>query len=210
MSGERVVRIGCSSAFWGDSAAGARQLVERSSEEAPLHYLVADYLAEVTMGLLARGKAADKSKKGKGGMGGGGFVSEFVKAVWKPLAKEITSKGIRVVTNAGGMNPRGLKEAIEQECKKQGITGCVVACVEGDDIHPRLSELRDGGKLKQFEVAGQEDAFPADRWFMSSNAYLGAEPVVAALSAGAHVRVVLGVFGMRSHCRAGGGDRTMR
>jgi hypothetical protein len=70
------VRVGCFSAFWGDTSLAARQLVE--SDAPRIDYLVGDYLAEITMVILARKQAADAA-------GGGGFVGEFVAAVWKPL-----------------------------------------------------------------------------------------------------------------------------
>jgi len=97
LSGEGVF-IGCSSAFWGDSSAGAWQLVNTASK---LDYLVADYLAEVTMGILASVKARGGGTT-RGGMGDGGYVAEFVDYVWKPLMKQILNRNITVITNAGG------------------------------------------------------------------------------------------------------------
>jgi hypothetical protein len=94
------VTIGCFSGFWGDSMWGAAQLAHGDIR---LDFLVGDYLAEVTMGILA--KAREKN---------GGFVQEFCDRVWAPLGETLLSKKTKVVTNAGGMNPIGLKEAIEK------------------------------------------------------------------------------------------------
>lgn len=121
----KTVRIGCSSAFWGDSIASARQLVLQGKVD----YLVADYLAEVTMGLALQlqAKRATHSavgilakrrkqteKRALGGAGAGGYVAEFVTFVWKPLMRDIMEKQIKIVTNAGGLDPLALKVAIEQ------------------------------------------------------------------------------------------------
>jgi len=113
----KVVRVGCSSAFWGDSPAGAWQLV--NMEGADLDYLVADYLSEVTMAILARQKhkapcppppvlwgalltgLLSSSQEG----GEGGFVREFVQFVCKPLMKQLLDNKTKVVTNAGGATP---------------------------------------------------------------------------------------------------------
>jgi hypothetical protein len=95
------VSIGCFSGFWGDSMWAAAQLAHGGTR---LDFLIGDYLAEVTMGILA--KSRDKAA---GGAGQGGFVQEFVDRVWGPLGATLLQKGTRVVTNAGGMNPLGLK-----------------------------------------------------------------------------------------------------
>ncbi len=103
------VTIGCFSGFWGDSMWGAAQLAHG---ETRLDFLVGDYLAEVTMGILA--KTRDKAA---GGAGKGGFVQEFVDRVWTPLGATLLERGTRVVTNAGGMNPQGLKVGSKEDRK---------------------------------------------------------------------------------------------
>lgn len=89
-----MIRIGCSSAFWGDSPTGAIQLVNQGG---PLDYLVSDYLAEVTMCILARTKTKSETPISSG-VGEGGYVREFVSEVWRPLMKIIIERKIRVVT----------------------------------------------------------------------------------------------------------------
>lgn len=177
-----MIRIGCYLGFWGDSNTGAFQLVKHGN----IDYLVGDYLAEVTMGLLARMK---KQGGARGGMGDGGFVSEFVYSVWKPLMKEIIQKNIKVIVNAGGMNPMACKEAIEQITKEAGLE-IKVGCVIGDDLMEEKEKLKSEGKLQSFSVEeSEEPTLPDDKLCLSFNAYLGAFPIVNALKKGAQVIV---------------------
>ena len=92
MSQDRIVRIGCASGFWGDSALAAPQLVRR----ARVDYLVFDYLAEATMSILARAKARDPAA---------GYATDFVTAIMADIVKDVAAQGIRVIANAGGVNP---------------------------------------------------------------------------------------------------------
>jgi hypothetical protein len=176
------VRIGCSLGFWGDSNLGARQLVQSGE----IDYLVGDYLAEVTMGILARMKSQGGAR---GGMGDGGYVSEFVFSVWKPLMKDILAKNIKVVVNAGGMNPIACKEAIEKVSSEAGLS-VRVACVQGDDLKDKISEFEQSKSLFPFRVEdAEEPLFPSNQVCLSANAYFGARPIVLALQQGAQVVV---------------------
>src|SRR5215469_13352330 len=100
-----TVRIGCASAFWGDSIAGAEQLVRHGE----IDFLVFDYLAEITMSLLARARAPEL-----------GYVPDFVEAI-APLLPEIKKKGIRIVSNAGGINPQAAAAALRRKAEEAGI-----------------------------------------------------------------------------------------
>ena len=163
---ERTVRIGSCSGFWGDSLDGARQLVESGR----IDYLVGDYLAEITMSLLARAKLKDPAA---------GYTPDFIEAV-APLLPEIARQGIRVVVNAGGLNPAGCATALAQAAAGAGIA-LRIAVVEGDDLMPRVDAIRARAPAEMFSGA----AFPARP--VSMNAYLGARPIAAALAAGAQV-----------------------
>eukprot|EP01128_Nolandella_sp_AFSM9_P006555 TRINITY_DN3406_c0_g1_i1.p1 TRINITY_DN3406_c0_g1~~TRINITY_DN3406_c0_g1_i1.p1 ORF type:complete len:647 (+),score=137.19 TRINITY_DN3406_c0_g1_i1:93-1943(+) len=174
----KKVRIGCFSGFWGDTATGAAQLVKGGD----IDYLVGDYLAEVTMAILAKMKKAKK----KGGMGEGGYVREFAVDVFSPLCKELKAKGIKVVTNAGGMNPLALKALLENICQEQGVE-MKIAAVTGDDLYEQFPQLLKAGKVSNFSIEGEVESLPASRPLMSSNAYIGSFPVAAALDAGAEV-----------------------
>ena len=186
---KQSVRIGCWSAFWGDSVSGAQQLVKHGD----IDYLVGDYLAEVTMGILARQKQAAAKAPGSpsagssGGRGAGGYVSEFAKWIWRPLMAEIVSRDIRVVTNAGGLDPLALKALLEDICREGDFPGepPEIAAVYGDD----LLALQPAPELLEFRVAGQAEQPPQQKRLLSANAYLGAFPVARALARGARVVV---------------------
>ena len=161
-----TVRIGCAAAFWGDSNAGAEQLVRRGN----IDFLVFDYLAEITMSLLARARARKPEL---------GYVPDFVEAV-VPLLSEIKQKGIRVVSNAGGINPHAAANALRSRAMAAGIA-LDIAVVTGDDLMDRADEIRAAGVTEMFSGA----ALPEKLTTM--NAYLGAQPIAVALDRGADV-----------------------
>jgi Acyclic terpene utilisation family protein AtuA len=184
------IRIGCYSAFWGDTPSGATQLVSSAN----LDYLVGDLLAETTMGILARRRKVSETRK-LGGAGAGGYVAEFVKFVWKPIMKRVANGELRVITNAGGLAPLALKEAMEQAARAQGLDICIAA-VTGDDLMPSMDSLKRDNALAPFELLGQPDFWQRkandgddDDSLQSANAYLGARPVAEALRCGARVVV---------------------
>ncbi|MBH1963453.1 MAG: DUF1446 domain-containing protein [Comamonadaceae bacterium] len=162
----RALRIGCASGFWGDSEAGASQLVHSGQ----IDYLVFDYLAEITMSLLARARAKSPDA---------GYAPDFVKVISR-LAPEIKAQGIRVVANAGGVNPRACADALATALKAQGLA-MHIAVVEGDDLSDQVPSLRSEGTREMFTQESMPSAF------LSVNAYLGAQPIAAALDAGAQV-----------------------
>jgi hypothetical protein len=163
----KTVRIGCGAGFWGDSPEGPQQLV-RSGK---IDYLVMDYLAEITMSILARMKAKKPDL---------GYATDFVTMVMKPLAKEISEKKIKVVTNAGGVNPEACRDALEAVFKEQGLD-LKIAVVRGDDLSARADAYRAAGVTEMFSGA------PMPERMASVNAYLGAFPIAAALKAGADI-----------------------
>lgn len=163
---ERVVRIGSCSGFWGDSGDGARQLVESGR----IDYLIGDYLAEITMSLLARAKLKDS---------GLGYTPDFIDAV-TPLLPRIAEQRLRIVVNAGGLNPEGCRAALAKAAEAAGVS-LQIAVVEGDDLMPRLEAIRARAPVEMWSGA----AMPAR--IVSMNAYLGARPIAAALDAGAQV-----------------------
>ena len=169
MSELPAVRIGCGAGFWGDSAEGPAQLVRAGG----IDYLVMDYLAEITMSLLARAKAKRPDS---------GYATDFVTAVMKPLLPALAEQGIKVVTNAGGVNAPACKAALEALIKDAGLS-LTVAAVSGDDLLARADELRAAGVSELDSGA----PLPAAPW--SINAHLGAAPIAAALAAGADIVV---------------------
>jgi hypothetical protein len=166
MNGVDTVRIGCASAFWGDSNAGAEQLVRHGD----IDFLVFDYLAEITMSLLARARARKPEL---------GYVPDFVDAI-APLLREIKEKRIRLVSNAGGINPHAAAAALRRKAEDVGVT-LEIAVVTGDDLSERADEIRAAGMTEMFSGA----ALPEKLTTM--NAYLGAQPIALALDRGADV-----------------------
>jgi hypothetical protein len=162
----KTLRIGGGGGFWGDTEHGAIQLVEKGN----IDVLIMDYLAEITMSLLARARARQPKA---------GFAPDFVSLMGR-LARPLAEKNIRVVVNAGGVNPLGCREAIEAVLKEAGVD-LRVAVVTGDDLMPLADNFRQSGSTEMFSGA----PLPGNLWSM--NAYLGALPIAAALSEGADI-----------------------
>jgi hypothetical protein len=166
MNGERIVRIGGAAGFWGDSPEGARQLVTRGA----IDYLVFDYLAEITLALLARIRARKPDL---------GYVPDFVDVV-AGLLPDITARGIKVISNGGGMNPEGAAAELARRAAALGLAP-TIAVITGDDVLPTIEGIRAAGTTEMFTGA------PMPERFASANAYLGAGPIAAALSRGADI-----------------------
>ncbi|WP_426390965.1 acyclic terpene utilization AtuA family protein [Variovorax sp. R-27] len=166
---ERVVRIGGASGFWGDSSVGAPQLVGSRQ----IDYLVFDYLAELTMSILA-GARLKKPELG--------YATDFVSVAMKAVLKDVVKQGIRVVSNAGGVNPQGCADALAALAAEQGVA-LKIAVVSGDDVSPQLPQLRQA----QPPVRELQSGAALPERVLTANAYLGARPIQAALDAGAQV-----------------------
>jgi hypothetical protein len=164
----KVVRIGGASAFLVDSALAVPQLLQAQG----LDYLIFDYLAEGSMGLLGRMQAADPK---------GGFGTDFLTVHVGPHLKQIARQGVKVIANAGGLNPQGLAAATEAMIQAAGLS-LRVAAVDGDDVRGELAGLRAADVRDMFTGA----ALPQQP-IISANAYLGAFPIAAALAGGADI-----------------------
>ncbi len=158
-----LVRIGGAAGAWGDSPMAIGQLLG-----AEIDYLMMDYLAEVTMSLLARARIKDAQA---------GYPPDFI-GYLKPHLQEIKRRGIRVVSNAGGVNPRACKLALETAGAALGLD-LRVAVVLGDDLLPILDQLR------AQDIREWRSGAPLPDKVLTANAYLGALPIAAALADGA-------------------------
>jgi hypothetical protein len=164
----KKIRIGCASGFYGDSQLAARQLVDKGD----IDYLVFDYLAEVTMAILAKQYAKSDQM---------GYAIDFVTVAMRDVLADCAAKGIKVVANAGGVNVPGCITALENLCEEQGLD-LKIGGVYGDNLLGR--EDLPVESMNEFQTGA---ALPSKT--ASMNAYLGARPIADALAAGADVVV---------------------
>jgi hypothetical protein len=171
--GGGVVRIASGQGFWGDwLEAPVRQV-----EAGPIDYLVMDYLAEVTMSILQKQRSRDASQ---------GYARDFV-PLMKRILPECVEKGIRVVANAGGVNPLSCRDAVLAVAAEAGLSGAArIGVITGDDLLDRLDELLAAG----VELRNMESGEPLEQVrdkIQSANAYIGAGPMIEALRRDADV-----------------------
>ena len=158
---EKKVRIGCASAFWGDTDTAAPQLV---------HHGDIDYLAEVTMSILARAKLKNENF---------GYATDFIKHVG-PLLGTVKDRNIKVISNAGGINLAACRAALLSKAREQNLD-LKIAIVEGDNIIDRQN------KLRSIPVREIESDNELPEGVLSINAYLGAPGIKKALELGADI-----------------------
>ncbi len=164
------IRIANCSGFYGDRLSAAREMVE----DGPIDVLTGDWLAELTMLILARSRAKRP---------GGGYARSFVTQM-EHVMGTCLDRGIKVVSNAGGLDPDGCADAVAEVAERLGLSP-TIAYVTGDDLLPRLDELVAAGvDLAHFENG--EPVGDTSR-FISANAYLGCWGIVDALSRGADI-----------------------
>lgn len=164
---DKTVKIGCASGFWGDTNTAAFQLVHL----AELDYLVFDYLSEITMSIMAKAMLRDANH---------GYALDFVSRVMAPLIEKIATKKIKVISNAGGVNPLACKAALEKVITDKGLD-LKVAVVLGDNLLAQHSQFKQQQITEMFSGEGLPDDVA------SSNAYLGAVAIRDALAFGADI-----------------------
>ena len=162
------IRIANCSGFFGDRLSAAKEMVEGG----PIHALTGDWLAELTMLILARTRAKRP---------GGGYARTFVMQMEQVMGTCL-DKGIKVVSNAGGLDPEGCAEAVAEIAQKLGLHP-TIAFVRGDDLMPRMKDLLASDQLRHFETG--EPIKEAS--FLTANAYFGCWGIVDALNRGADI-----------------------
>lgn len=166
------INIASGQGFWGDLP----QAPIKQVRSGPVDYLVMDYLAEVTMSIMQKQKEHNPEY---------GYARDFIQVATE-LLPDIREKGIKIITNAGGVNPEACKDTILSLAREKGYNDLVIAVIDGDDILDRVRTLNEKGHT----LANMEDGRPIsdiiDR-LLSANVYFGAQPVVKALQEGADI-----------------------
>jgi hypothetical protein len=174
-SQDRIVRVASGQGFWGDWLDAPRRQVEGG----PVDYLMLDYLAEVTMSILQKQKERDPAM---------GYARDFIGAM-ESVLPAVTERGVRVIANAGGVNPVACAQAVLDVARARGAAGKLkIGVVTGDDLLPHLDALIDSGHALANMETGEPLSAVRDR-VLSANAYIGSTPIVEALRLGANVVV---------------------
>src|SRR5689334_1525403 len=174
----KPILIGNAKGFWGDSVDAPARLV---SQQANLDYLTLDYLAEVSMSILASQRQKDPTA---------GYARDFVEVVRSLIPFWQKGSKVHVISNAGGLNPHGCAKACTEVLRQSGLNSMKIGVVTGDDVLPRLKSAKanDGSRSKLF--TNLETGEPLSKVLgslVTANAYLGAQPIVQALQAGADI-----------------------
>jgi hypothetical protein len=170
---KEIVKVAAGQGFWGDWLEAPRRQVEGGD----IDYLMLDYLAEVTMSILQKQKERDPKM---------GYARDFIGAI-ESILPSIAKRGVRVIANAGGVNPPACADAVRAVAEKAGARKDIrVGVVTGDDLLPRLDELLASGHELRNMDTGEPLATVRDR-VLSANAYIGSVPIVEALTRGANV-----------------------
>lgn len=169
---KKTIRIASGQGFWGDLPIAPVNQVKQG----PIDYLMMDYLAEVTMSIMQKQKLRNPEF---------GYARDFVDVV-RQILPEIASGKVKVLSNAGGVNPEACKDAILKIAKESGITNLKIAVVDGDNILNEIDSLiASGNELKNMDT--DESIHAVKNQLLSANVYFGAAPMVEALEQGAQI-----------------------
>jgi hypothetical protein len=170
---KQIVRVASGQGFWGDWLEAPRRQVEGG----PVDYLMLDYLAEVTMSIVQKQKERDPNM---------GYARDFVGAM-ESVLPAIVGRGVRVIANAGGVNPPACAEAVRSVAARAGAGKQVkIGVVTGDDLLPHLDTLIAAGHPLAHMETGEPLSTVRDR-VLAANAYIGSVPIVEALAGGANI-----------------------
>jgi len=169
----KTIRIGNGAGFWGDNLDAPRFLAEAGR----LDYLTLEYLAELTMSILAHQKARNPQE---------GFVTDFPEVIESLIPALKSQPELKIVTNAGGMNPTGCAREAAEKLASAGLRDVSIAAVGGDDLLPLLDNCLQAGETFAHFETGEPFASVREK-LVSANVYLGAAGIVEALSRGARL-----------------------
>ena len=170
----KTVKIGAATAFFNDSRIGIAQLLEKAEG---LDYIIFDFLAESVMGGLGRGMANGT---------GQGFAADFVDGYILPHLSDLLDRRIRIVANAGGLNPAACAEALRIGAEAAGLKVCI-GVVDGDNLTSRVDEIIGADTHDMFDGSSVLEKVEAADHINALVAYTGAFPIAAALAAGADI-----------------------
>ena len=168
------VKIGGGQGFWGDSPDAAIHMVRRGG----IDYMACDYLAELTLSIMARQKLTNPQA---------GYARDFLDLM-REIAADAKARGIRVLTNAGGMNIEGCVEGLSKIAGEKGLSGYKIGYVTGDDLTGKIDELLASGVAFD-NMDGAGDFMEIKDKIVNANVYFGHEPTLACLGEGADVVV---------------------
>ena len=169
----KKIAIGGGQGFWGDSPDAAIHMIRRGN----IQYLSCDYLAELTLSIMARQKLKDPNK---------GFAPDFVTRILRTAGKEAWQKHIKICTNAGGMNIMGAVNAVKEEAEAQEMHGYKIGYVLGDDIKEQIPRLlKEGVKFENIDYGG--NFADIQDQILNVNVYHGHEPIEECIAEGADV-----------------------
>lgn len=166
------IRIASGQGFWGDLPDAPVKQVKQGQVD----YLVMDYLAEVTMSIMQKQRMRNEQY---------GYARDFVDVI-EAVLDDVQHNGVRVISNAGGVNPSACKDAILEIARQKGATGLKIAVVDGDDILPGIDQLIERGHLLKNMETGESITTVKDD-LLSANVYFGSRPIVEALENGADI-----------------------
>src|ERR1051326_979343 len=172
------IKIGNAQGFWGDSIDAPARLVFQQPD---LDYLTLDYLGEVSMSILASQRQRDTTA---------GYARDFVDVVRSLIPFWRKGSKVRVISNAGGLNPRGCAKACAEVLRQAGINSMKIGVVTGDDVLPLLQLAKPKGGARSNLFANLETGEPLTKVLdslVTASAYLGAQPIAEALKAGADI-----------------------
>ncbi len=168
----KSIRIGNAGGYWGDDPDALKNQVLGGE----LDFITIDYLAEITMSIMNKQKLRDPDL---------GYAKDFIKHL-DPVFEEVVRRGIKIITNAGGVNPVSLAKELNSLAESKGLKGVKIAVVEGDNILDSIDELSEKGiDFSNMETGEAYDLIKGK--VLSANLYFGAAPVVEALRQGADI-----------------------